>query len=296
MTEILAIVVTYNRSEKLKACLQSLSAQTNKAFDVLVVDNASTDGTKEYLQTRSDLLVLSEEKNVGGAGGFYDGMRYGTEHGYKYLWLMDDDVLPQEDALERLLVADGNLNGTYGFLSSLALFTDGTPAVMNNHLLKSKISTDSLTHRNGETYVEVLSATFVSFFIKTGTVKTFGFPLKEMFLWSDDTEYSTRITKKEKGYFVPQSVVVHAMDKNEKPDLVTLSYDRLPRMVLNVRNRYYIARRDGFKKKLRFYARHTILFFRVLCKAKDHRIKRLNVLFKGTIKGWLFRPKSQKNK
>ena len=294
MAETLAIVVTFNRLEKLKKCLESLGKQTHRDFDVLVVDNASTDETGAYLAEQTGkVAVLTEKENVGGAGGFHDGMKYGTEHGYKYLWLMDDDVYPAPDALEKLFVADENLKGEYGFLSSFALFTDGTPAEMNNHLLKSKITTDSLYYA-GETYLKVLSATFVSFFIKTETVKKFGYPVKEMFLWSDDTEYSTRITKKENGYFIPQSVVTHAMEKNEKPDLVTLSYDRIPRMVLNIRNRYYIAKRDGFKKKMRFYARPTILFFRVLFKAKDHRFSRLKAIFDGTLKGWFFRPKIEK--
>lgn len=290
MNKTLAVVVTYNRAEKLKNCLFSLKNQTFKSFDILVVNNASTDETAEVLEKEGGVIVMNEEKNVGGAGGFYDGMQYGVKNGYEYLWLMDDDVVPHENALEKLFEADGNLQGEYGFLSSLALFTDGTPAVMNNHLLKSKISTDNIIRAGEETYVNVLSATFVSFFIKTEKVKEYGYPVKEMFLWSDDTEYSTRITKKDRGVFVPQSVVVHAMEKNENPDLVTLDESRLERMKLNVRNRYYIARRDGFKKKLRFYARHTILFFRVLFKAKNKKCKRLGVILSGTIKGWFFRP------
>lgn len=290
MNKTLAVVVTYNRAEKLKNCLFSLKNQTFKAFDILVVNNASTDETAEVLEKEGGVIVMNEEKNVGGAGGFYDGMQYGVKNGYEYLWLMDDDVVPHENALEKLFEADENLQGEYGFLSSLALFTDGMPAVMNNHLLKSKISTDNIIRAGEETYVNVLSATFVSFFIKTEKVKEYGYPVKEMFLWSDDTEYSTRITKKDRGVFVPQSVVVHAMEKNENPDLVTLDESRLERMKLNVRNRYFIARRDGFKKKLRFYARHTILFFRVLFKAKNNKCKRLGVILSGTIKGWFFRP------
>ncbi|MBR1624208.1 MAG: glycosyltransferase, partial [Clostridia bacterium] len=210
MNKTLAVVVTYNRAEKLKNCLFSLKNQTFKAFDILVVNNASTDETAEVLEKEGGVIVMNEEKNVGGAGGFYDGMQYGVKNGYEYLWLMDDDVVPHENALEKLFEADENLQGEYGFLSSLALFTDGTPAVMNNHLLKSKISTDNIIRAGEETYVNVLSATFVSFFIKTEKVKEYGYPVKEMFLWSDDTEYSTRITKKDRGVFVPQSVVVHA--------------------------------------------------------------------------------------
>ena len=295
MNDTLAIVVTYNRKELLAKCLNSLYDQTDKGFDILVVNNASTDGTEEYLKMLKDerTTYLSEGKNVGGAGGFHDGINEGVRLGYAYLWLMDDDVLATPTALEQLKKADKNLQGEYGFLSSLALFTDGTPCKMNNCLLKGRLTTDNAIFVAGDTYNEVKTATFVSFFVKAATVKTFGLPIKEMFLWSDDTEYSSRISKEERGVFVPQSVVVHAMMKNEMPDLATLGQDRIERMALNIRNRYYIARRDGFKKKLRFYARHFLLYFRVLTKAKDHKIRRLSAICKGIRMGWGFRPKPE---
>lgn len=295
MKKNLAIVVTYNRKSLLEECLLSLKNQTVKGLDVLVVDNASTDGTREYLESIDDERIsrVFLPENIGGAGGFSAGIKEGVLRGYENLWLMDDDTIPRANALEELLKADEKLNGKYGFLSSLALFTDGTPCVMNNHLLPSKITSDSVKVFGEEIYFEVLTATFVSLFIKSGIVKHYGLPIKEMFIWSDDTEYTSRITKGEKGYFVPQSKVVHKMKKNSAPSLESLSPDRFERMVLNVRNRYYIARRDGFKKKLRFYARHTLLFFRVLARAKDRKFKRIAVIVKGIFKGWAFRPKPE---
>ena len=81
------------------------------------------------------------------------------------------------------------------------------------------------------------------------------------------------------------------MKENSAPTLESMPIDRLSRMVLNIRNRYYIARRDGFKKKMRFYARHGIIFFKVLVKARNKKFKRLGVIVKGIVKGWGFRPK-----
>ena len=128
MRDVLAVVVTHDRLALLRECLDALRAQTVPC-DILVVDNASTDGTKEYLQGERSpsLAVCSFTENRGGAGGFRLGVRYGRQKGYAYLWLMDDDVLPRPDALSSLLRANALLHGEYGFLSSLALFPDGTP-------------------------------------------------------------------------------------------------------------------------------------------------------------------------
>lgn len=75
MKQVLAIVVTFNRLQCLKECLTALDSQTSKDFDILVINNGSTDGTKEFLDSRDDLLKIHQD-NLGGAGGFYAGMKY----------------------------------------------------------------------------------------------------------------------------------------------------------------------------------------------------------------------------
>jgi glycosyltransferase involved in cell wall biosynthesis len=128
-----AVVVTYNRLTLLNKCIEKLRGQTVPC-DILVVDNASTDGTTPWLREQEEAGLLRTRNtggNLGGAGGFNKGMRWAVEDGYKYLWLMDDDCLPEQDALEKLLEADSLLNGSYGWLSSVALWTDGNVCSMN---------------------------------------------------------------------------------------------------------------------------------------------------------------------
>ena len=68
--KILAVIVTYNRVNDLKNCVNSLRRQTYKYFDILVVNNGSTDGTKEFVDSLEDIIVIHQD-NLGGAGGFY---------------------------------------------------------------------------------------------------------------------------------------------------------------------------------------------------------------------------------
>ena len=90
MKKILAIIVTYNRKEDLENCISSLQEQSVHDFDILVVNNGSSDGTKEYLDNKNGIIVIHQE-NLGGAGGFHAGMKYMMEHDYEWLWMMDDD-------------------------------------------------------------------------------------------------------------------------------------------------------------------------------------------------------------
>ena len=74
MKDIAAIVVTYNRVTLLKNCLDALSAQTYPLKKIFVVDNASSDSTKEFLEafrSKMPLEVICLETIQGGAGGFY---------------------------------------------------------------------------------------------------------------------------------------------------------------------------------------------------------------------------------
>ena len=130
MERIAAIVVTYNRKDLLLQCLDRLLTQKGADCDVLVVDNASTDGTEQAVSQLKNprIFYRNTGANLGGAGGFNFGMRWAVEAGYDYLWIMDDDTLPNPDALAELWAAHGRLNGEYGFLSSTVLWTDGKNA------------------------------------------------------------------------------------------------------------------------------------------------------------------------
>ena len=118
--DILSVVVTYNRLELLKENIQGLLNQTNNNFDILIIDNKSTDGTDKYLeQIKSDRIsYIITDKNIGGAGGFNLGLRYAIENNYSYAWVMDDDTIPEENSLEKLLNAKEILKDEFSFLNS----------------------------------------------------------------------------------------------------------------------------------------------------------------------------------
>ena len=205
------MVVTYNRKPLLVECLTSLFSQERPVDHVLVVDNASTDGTADLVRERFPQAELLEmPANEGGAGGFHEGMKRGTEQGWDWLWLMDDDTIPSADALDRLLAAFDRLDGLPEpiMLGSKAVWTDGNWHPMNfvgPRLAMFPEFLDASVHG----LLAFRMATFVSLLVRTDAVKRYGLPHKHYFIWSDDVEWTARVLKSERGYLVPDSVVHH---------------------------------------------------------------------------------------
>ena len=282
---VAAVVVTYNRLELLRQCVDALRAQTT-ACDILIVDNASTDGTAQWLASQPDLHYRNTGSNLGGAGGFNHGMRWAVEAGYDYVWVMDDDTLPMPDALEKLMEADRILEGCYGWLGSVALWTDGNRCRMN---LQRKTPYREI-EESDQTLVPSVMASFVSLFLKRSTVAAFGLPISEFVIWSDDWEYTRRISMKTKCYTIQDSQVIHAMKSNGVVNIAADTPDRLPRYRYFYRNDVYLYRREGLRGWVWVVAKDIWHFFQVVILSESQKRKRLNTILNGFWDGLSFQP------
>lgn len=283
-----AIVVTYNRKELLLKNINALTHQTvSNYLDILIIDNNSSDGTYESIKNLiqlNEIIYFNTGSNLGGAGGFNYGIRKAVELGYKYLWIMDDDTIPDKNALEVFLNKDRELNGRYGFLSSKVLWKDDSLCNMN----KQKITKWRYV-KDFDKKQQIQYASFVSLFIRSDTVKELGLPYKEFFIWSDDWEYTRRISKKCPGYLIPQSVVHHLCKDNVGADIVTVSTDRLDRFGYMFRNDVVLYRQDGFEGWLYMKLRIAYIRLKVIFKSdcKNEKLKLINNALK---KGRKFEP------
>lgn len=289
MEKTVAVVVTYNRLSMLKQCIEHLRRQT-KPCDILLIDNASTDGTSEWANAQADVYYHNTGSNLGGAGGFNIGMRIAVEQGYDAVWVMDDDCFPKEDALEGLLAAD-SVAGEYGWLSSVVLWTDGTECRMNRPKLRKDFYSKMDLLPAGLILAE--QATFVSLFIRSSTIREAGLPIKEFFIWGDDIEFTRRISVRMKrpSYLATKSVVVHAMNKNSGSSIATDVSERIERYSYAYRNEAYIYRKEGIRSMCFYIAKCGLNTCRILKNAPDHRWKRLLILIGSSIKGLFFNPK-----
>ena len=283
-----AVVVTWNRRALLMECLERLFAQTWRDMDVLVVDNASDDGTGEALAPLVEagrIACVNPGENLGGAGGFQLGIRRAVEAGCDYVWVMDDDAMPEPTALEALMRAGEKLGG-FGWLSGKTLWMDGSLCRMN---VQRDLRMGNITDFSGEA-IPAGAATFVSLLIPSDVVRSVGLPIREFFIWADDLEYTRRVSRQHPCWVIPASVTVHKCRTNNGGNISTDDESRISRYRLAYRNEVYLYRREGARGVLRLMLRTPLHVARVLLKSKSRKGERIRTILGGTIEGLKFHP------
>ncbi|CAJ1190549.1 hypothetical protein FS150101_NMOIFPPK_01290 [Fructilactobacillus sanfranciscensis] len=286
--EVAVVLVTFNRLELLKKSINSVLSQTTPVKKIFIINNHSTDETENYLkgyQNDNRFKVINLKENLGGAGGFSAGLKAAYGDGpYDYYWIMDDDTLPEPDALKNLL----KVELPAGVLASNVLWCDTTDeAIMNVPELAYDWMNGSL-----DNVIKIDSSSFVSMLVSNEAIELCGFPIKEFFIWGDDKEYSSRITKKLNGYFVPESIVRHQTKSNSTVDIINEpNKGRINRYFYAERNGLYIAKRDGLKTTIKNELSFLSLIIKICIRKSNFKLKKLKTIIKGHFAGWFFKPK-----
>jgi rhamnopyranosyl-N-acetylglucosaminyl-diphospho-decaprenol beta-1,3/1,4-galactofuranosyltransferase len=188
--KVVAVVVTFNRLAMLQRQLARL-AEIPELDEVLVVDNASTDGTGAWLAAYDGATGRTLGANTGGAGGFAEGLAWAMERGADLAWLMDDDGLPDEDCLARLLEREGLdfwgpvvvAEGDEQKLVFPIRLPGGTRTVRT-------VEDAERAARDG--LIDGVCIPFNGVLVTRELVERIGVPRAEFFIWGDDVEYLWR--------------------------------------------------------------------------------------------------------
>ncbi len=246
MITVAAVVVTRNRPALLKRCLAAIDAQTHPTSHLVVVDNASEQPTRQLLAAEvrrrdASFHFIQLEENTGGAGGFHFGMRACLSLPCTHMWLMDDDCEPDSQALAELAAAAAVV-GEDAVLGGNVFDLNGES--INVQPVALRLGANGLPQyplHLAYGLLEMATLTFVSFLVPTSLVHKAGLPLKEFFIWGDDTEYSLRIARFARLYQVGKSKIIHLRSGDASQSIYKEhDYDKIWQYRLFYRNRIYI--------------------------------------------------------
>ena len=289
-----AVIVTYNRKELLSQNIEMLLKQTMTVDSIIIVDNCSSDGTYEYLKncgwTTEPFLYLKTETNIGGAGGFYTGVKAAYEAGADWIVLMDDDGrMADEHTMEILYRAarklyDENRGERKLFVNAL---------VQKGELLSFKIDhmytvvEAMMAAKNG--LIEGAANPFNGTLISRELVSDIGYPKKEFFIKGDEVDYKQRAL--DAGAYV--GTVTEAKYIHPRPETVekTVMGVKVPFFVEAPWKEYYAARNFTYMYKLQEWYKgilFELIFVKLLAviSLKCKKMETIKMLFKGVYDGW----------
>jgi rhamnopyranosyl-N-acetylglucosaminyl-diphospho-decaprenol beta-1,3/1,4-galactofuranosyltransferase len=225
---VAAVLVTFNRKELLCECLDALLKQTSPLGRIVLIDNASTDGTPELLLERgyADKEVLDYVRlpvNSGGAGGFHEGVKRAYNAGFEWLWLMDDDVEPMPDALSRML-SHANVSSC---IQGCKVFSDGQSEEWERwaNIDGAGRRIPSPQPYNNE-YIEAQTGCFEGMLIRRQIVSKIGFPDKRFFVGGDDVAYGYMASKHTQVIYLREACFLKKINKFGYPGLLQRMRDR----------------------------------------------------------------------
>jgi GT2 family glycosyltransferase len=224
---VAVVVVTYNRCELLARMLEGLARLDRQPDAVLVVDNASTDGTAAVLAAapNAGLEVIRPAENLGGAGGFHLGVRRAYDAGYDRIWLMDDDVVPAPDCLTVLLAQDeACLMAVRETLDGTLVEKAATRFDLTNPLaIRPKTAMVETTYGRRDAMpprVELQNVAFEGFMVRREVVAAVGLPDPSYFIFYDDVDYAVRARRAGfRIWAVRDAVLVRQLDFDQQHDL-----------------------------------------------------------------------------
>lgn len=263
--QVAAVVVTRDRPQLLQEVIAALLQQSSQLGKIVIVDNASGAPTQELLQNIQNPLfeILRLETNTGGTGGFTHGLSHAMAAAdIDYFWLMDDDAVPDQYALEKLLEQGNKLpsSNKFGALCS-AVIEFGEYAVLHRRLFDASTLRETTipVHCYQQVMVEIDTGSFVSFLVSREALVTAGLPNIDFFLAYDDTEYSLRLKKYGFSlWLIPDSIINHKRPKTGR--LRSSPYG--VKHYFNLRNQLIVFNKYG-KASYRYYIK-PILFSALL--------------------------------
>ncbi len=245
MNKIAVILVNYNDKKYIRTCLDSILAQDHENYFVVVVDNASTDGSLAIIEEYDEITILRQEENVGWAAGNNIGIRYALEHGADYVLLLNTDTWISPDLMTVLLSATDD-NSVAAPLMYKGDITEEDLSVERFDKWYAGGSVMANGHVNSCAYVDSQSPVEVDFItgccmlISKKVIEEVGYIDEDYFLYYEDVDYSMRVRKNGmKLIYNPGTYLIHCVGGSQGGEVNPISMYYLLRNRLLLLGRWF---------------------------------------------------------
>ena len=219
--KIAAVVVTYNRFDKLIKTLEAYEVQERPVDDLIIVDNCSTDGTRDFLKEWeneegvSNRHVIYMNENLGGSGGFHDGCEFALTLDPDWVLVADDDAYPDKQMISGFgtYIANHNMDGISSVCSTV-INSDNNIVYYHRRTFNVKrfyqtVSRDSIEEDYQKESFPISLFSYVGTFMRADSLRKVGLCKRDFFIYYDDSEHSIRMSKDGQIICIPSLKIIH---------------------------------------------------------------------------------------
>lgn len=284
--KISIIILNWNGLKDTAECLESVIRSDYINYEIIVVDNGSTDGSVTILKEKYPFVTIIENKeNIGFVGGCNIGIKAALEkNGVDYVWLLNNDTIIEPNTLSELVVI-GESNPAIGLLSPIIYYYSNPSTLQycgayfdwENHTIKNIKDVDGIDAVN-ERDVHLWGTALL---IKKCVIDSIGLLNEKYFAYFEDTEYSLRAIRA--GFvnrIIPSAKIFHKAHY----------YDQDGEKTLPTHFFYYITR-NGYlfwnahfngTRKIPYLRKHFVAFFKRIGHCKELYLEEsVNACFDG---------------
>lgn len=239
-------IVTYNRLSLLQECLNAVVRQKRPFDGIVIIDNASTDGTRDFLRTwkketgkrcfDDSCRVIWMHSNCGGAGGFCKAVEEAMKLDPDWITLIDDDAVPERDYLEQICKGIASSESGIEAVAGVPLTNGIRPGHrrrVSGRIIKKELPVPVEEYRRPFFCCDI--ASFCGLTISAQGVLRVGLPDRRFFIWYDDTEYCLRLSENHTILNCNKAVIQHKVPDKSAADSVNW------KEYYGIRNRIYMA-------------------------------------------------------
>lgn len=258
---VLAYIHTFNDADVIERAVEGVQRQTRPADGVVIVDNASTDGTLDR-QFPEGIAIIRNSANLGTSGAVGIGFSYALSNGFDWMWILDADSVPEPDALERVLeLYSGwpqSLRDETGLIACLPRNEpNGDPV---HGLIFTPYGRSLVSPPPEPRYYACHVSIWSGCMYRLAVVRRIGLPNPDYFCDRDDVEYDYRMMKAGFKAFMHQDAIIRhnirgtpgLHSKRRKLGPISVVFYELPpmRCYYTVRNTLYFTLYDSGKERI----------------------------------------------
>lgn len=210
------VTVTYNSAEVIEDFCASLSAQRFTDFEVLFIDNASTDNTVEIINRHPDprFIIVANQQNLGFTAGCNQGIRHALDHGRSSVLLINNDTTFPPDLLEHLVLglsqAPVAVPKMLYYSPANRIWTAGGRFLRYNGFRSGHTGLDERDNGQYDTPANISFAPMCCMLIKTAVFESIGLLDEAIFAYCEDTDFCIRLGKAKLAIrYIPDAVIYH---------------------------------------------------------------------------------------